>query len=136
MIPKWVEQYVGLEYKDCGRGPEAFDCWGLVRQILKDQFNVDVPAYLYETSQDRKIVGPLIEDESKAYQPVEAGKEQLGDLVVLKLGNLPFHIGMVVGKGLLVHAMPETNSHLARYRDNPWKSRIRGFYRHIGMPCQ
>lgn len=135
MIPRWVEQYIGIEYEDCGRGPK-FDCWGLVRQILKDQFSVEVPAYVYETSEDRKIVGPLIEDESKFYICIEPGKERLGDLVVMKLGTLPFHIGMVVDKGVLVHAMPKTDSHLAKYRSEPWKARIRGFYRHVEMSCQ
>jgi hypothetical protein len=30
----WVEQYLTLEYEDGARGPERYDCWGLVRHVL------------------------------------------------------------------------------------------------------
>lgn len=32
MTAPWVEQYLGLAYEDGARGPDRFDCWGLVRE--------------------------------------------------------------------------------------------------------
>jgi cell wall-associated NlpC family hydrolase len=135
MIPQWVEQYIGLEYEDRGRGPDKFDCWGLVRKILKEQYDVEVPSYTYSNSEARKEVGPLIENESKSWVEIQPGQERLGDVIVLKLSDLPFHIGVVVDRNEFVHALNGTSSHIAKYSREPWKGRIRGFYRHVRMPC-
>lgn len=135
MIPQWVEQYLGLDYADRGRGPQ-YDCWGLVRKILNDQFNMEVPSYDYSDSEARKEIGPLVDQESQSWEEIPAGKERLGDVVVLCLNNLPFHIGLVVGDNKFIHALNGTNSHLVKYRLEPWKKRIRGFYRHRMMPCR
>ena len=36
---------VGKPYKIGGRGPNAFDCWGLVRYVYKELLNIELPVY-------------------------------------------------------------------------------------------
>jgi len=40
----WINGYMSAVYEDGGRGPNAFDCWGLVRDVLHKYF--DVPELL------------------------------------------------------------------------------------------
>ena len=39
----WAAQYVGKKHEIGGRGPDVFDCWGLLWWIYKHQFHIDVP---------------------------------------------------------------------------------------------
>lgn len=38
-----VDQYLGIPYKPLGTTYKGCDCWGLVRLILKEQFNIELP---------------------------------------------------------------------------------------------
>ena len=39
-----LSRYVGLPYAPGGRGPEAFDCWGLARLVYADLLGLALPA--------------------------------------------------------------------------------------------
>ena len=42
----WINNYVGLPWVAYARGPEAFDCWGLVLDVLSKHFDIELPQYL------------------------------------------------------------------------------------------
>lgn len=37
-------KYIGLPWVAGAQGPDEFDCWGMVRWILKHEYGIDVPA--------------------------------------------------------------------------------------------
>ena len=41
----WWARYIGLPFQDGGRGPHAFDCWGLVRDVYARELAVALPSY-------------------------------------------------------------------------------------------
>lgn len=41
----WAVKYIGLPHKEGGRGPEGWDCWGLMRLIYGREFKIDLPSY-------------------------------------------------------------------------------------------
>lgn len=38
-LMEWVNNYLFTRYENHGRGPDVFDCWGLVRDVLHKHFS-------------------------------------------------------------------------------------------------
>jgi cell wall-associated NlpC family hydrolase len=79
---------VGKTYKNGGRGPNAFDCSGLVYYVYK-RVGVVLPA----TAEEQGRVG------------IEISRESIlpGDLVVFRIKR-DFHVGIVLNEREFVHA--------------------------------
>ena len=41
----WVTDYLGKPWEPGARGPDAFDCWGLLRDVYERQFGLSLPFY-------------------------------------------------------------------------------------------
>lgn len=41
----WATPYIGRRFAYGGRGPDVYDCWGLVMAVYKDQFGIDLPDF-------------------------------------------------------------------------------------------
>ena len=41
----WWAHYIGRPFEDGARGPEAYDCWGLVRAVYAEQLGIELPSY-------------------------------------------------------------------------------------------
>ena len=50
----WINHYMSCPYQPYGRGPSAFDCWGLVRDVLQRQFGVPELAAFGQVDPDDK----------------------------------------------------------------------------------
>jgi cell wall-associated NlpC family hydrolase len=104
-VPHWSCGYVGLPYRPRAEGPDAYDCWGLVRAVLRDVFGVVVPIIQppgYTISQfARQFAG---HPERARWRTVEAPAD--GDIVLLSHGRQPHHCGVwaAVDGGLVLHA--------------------------------
>ena len=48
----WVNNYIGLPWVAYARGPDTFDCWGLVLDVLNKHFQIDLPQYLTVKTDD------------------------------------------------------------------------------------
>ncbi len=133
-IPYWAGHYIGLPFCEHGRDSFGLDCWGLARMVLSEQFGVSVPSYTqnYSNTHDQTQLGPLISRESKKWQQVEMGKEQCGDVIVLRMRGQPMHVGLVLGDGSMLHIERHINSAMERYSSARWKNRIVAFFRYKG----
>ena len=64
-------KYIGLPWVAGAQGPDKFDCWGMVRWILKHEYGIDA---------------------FRAFNEVE--KQQDGDVVLLRQSKHPVHAGL------------------------------------------
>lgn len=129
MIADWVYDYIGLQYKDQGRDRTGLDCWGLVRLVLFEQFDIDLPSYT-EEYEDPKTMEKAIEEHTKdlPFEKVETG--ELGDVVVLRQFGNNSHVGLFVGDNKIMHVQKGIGSVLADVNDARWRRRIIGIYRY------
>ena len=130
MIPTWADQYVGAEYENHGRGPK-FDCWGLARAVMREQFQIDLETLCddYDDAQNGEAVHALIQREKNRWVEVE-DIEQEGDLLLFRVKQFEWHVGVVLAPGVMLHIMKGCNAVIERFRGLKWSSRLAGIYRH------
>jgi len=130
--PAWVTPWVGRPFEERGRGPEAFDCWGLVRAVLQERLGASLPALddRYSQASDREDLAALVVAERGPWRPVEEAALQEGDCVLFRVQGYPSHVGVVVALGWMLHSRPATGSVLERWDGPRWRPRLCGFFRH------
>ncbi|WP_291299285.1 NlpC/P60 family protein [Elioraea sp.] len=132
MVPAWAAEYVGLPFAECGRDRSGCDCWGLVRLVLAEVFDAEVPSYLggYAHTADRQAVAATVARALPDWTPVLGVPERAGDVALFRLMGQPTHVGLVVAPGWMLHVERGTNSALDRLDGMRWASRRIGLYRH------
>ncbi len=127
----WWEQYEKIEFKEKGRDHAGCDCWGLVKLIYKEQLGIELPGYeeIYETTNDREILAATIRDESnnKWLNP-DTPKEF--DVIILKMGGMPMHVGIVTKKNKMIHCGKGFNTVHETFKNIRWKHKVIGFARY------
>lgn len=121
--------YIGLPFADHGRGVDGFDCYGLVRHVLKQEFNITLPDYggRYTEASDRHSVADaikagLIEGWHRVEQAVVPA------LVIFRIAGKPWHVGIVVDRYRFLHIPPGETSCIERLASPMWEKRVEGFY--------
>lgn len=104
-IPSWVRQYIGIPFLACGRKKEeGLDCWGLVRTVYDEQFDIHLPefsSHYSDTKKDYKEITKSLEHNSNyLFQRVDETEAEAdkGLAVLLNFGGLPLHVSFYVGK--------------------------------------
>lgn len=116
-MPADYRQYVGLAYEP------PHGCLRLVEQVVREQYGRDfrdVDSDV-EPNDDRALYRLL-----KAHcDPVEHERE--GDLIVIR--STPWHIGLVIGDGQMLHSYSGGAACVEPYRGPMHRNRISGFWR-------
>lgn len=136
-----LARWIGLPYRDKGRGPDAFDCYGLSRAILAEQGCL-LPDYAdaYSTADDHASVSAAVRAGlAERWLPVD--RPRAFDLIILNIAARPWHCGVMLSFDRFIHVMPpnphtqvETYSCIERVDSPRWQRRIAGYYRHESQP--
>jgi cell wall-associated NlpC family hydrolase len=129
--PQWCSKYVGKPFAEKGRGPDGYDCWGLVRAVLAAEFGVaGLPDYVdsYTRTGDKLSVSSAVRAGlAEGWQRVET--PEAGTLVILRLAGRPWHCAIAVNKDWMLHALMGSDVCLERLDSMVWSDRIEGYYR-------
>lgn len=127
-----IEDLLGKPYKDGGRGPAFFDCWGLAMEVHK-RFNITLPDFEICAS-----MTTLINDEISLQKTLSDNWLQINEplvpcIVVIKTHPVFVqHVGVYVGDGKFIHTSSKTNVCRNKVTDLIWSRRIKGFYKYVG----
>ncbi|UTV30155.1 hypothetical protein [Photobacterium atrarenae] len=116
--PRWqalIDSYLESSFKDGGRGPAFFDCWGMGRDI---QLKTGVPAQFVPSfgavgAQDKRQMTTLYQDVSRSFDVVPPRPLAIACGFV---GQLLWHIGTVVPNGSqleILHTSASFGPHLS-----------------------
>lgn len=137
MRPFRYEDLVGKPYTEGGRGPEGYDCWGIVMECLRRQA-IRVPDPFARQDQLRvkldqraadatdwiaSLFGDWRRTEEQVIGSVLAFRDQDGDAV---------HVGVLVEPKRFVHACKRTGVALVRLERPPWPEHLLGMYTYHG----
>jgi cell wall-associated NlpC family hydrolase len=133
--PTWCASYVGIPYLVHGRDRAGLDCWGLVVLVSHEIFSLKIPdlSHQYADTSKRTIAHVALEEiEAGTWTRIEAPAAAAGDIVLLNIGGLPRHCGILTGATWMLHTLEGAGSVLEHYTREPWKNRIGGFFRYAG----
>lgn len=103
MTEDQVIEYLGLPHKPGAAGPEAFDCWNLLRHLQAKHFDVMMPD---APIGDEAACLELFKEKAESGQWTSVAIPKHGDCALLRGGRWP-HVGVFLdfdGGGVL-HAM-------------------------------
>lgn len=101
----WVMPLLSKKWVANARGPETFDCWGLVCHVYKTQFGVTLPEYLDIQPEERVRVAKAMTTDTGSPPWCHVDKPQHGDLVGLSGNKAIHHVGVFldVDGGAVLH---------------------------------
>lgn len=89
-----IEPYLRSTYQDGGRGPSAFDCYGLVRAVRHELFNLPLlPVYGAISPDDKLSMTRICKSESQA---LKACKPTPAAIATAWRGKVCLHVGVCV----------------------------------------
>ena len=121
-VPAWSD-LIGKPFRFGGRGPEDFDCYGLVVEMNR-RAGIVLPNYV--SPRDDFEIGLLIGEQLHRWEPCKCGP---GASVALRIGRYVSHVGYMVSDFEMLHAWNHTGGVTKEPLDATWERRIAGFYR-------
>lgn len=125
-------KYVGIPFKEHGRTPEGFDCWGLVRYVLEQEYGCLLPSYTDEyTELEKGWLSDLVSSAVRHINPIQVAVPEEGCVVSISYRGFPCHVGLYVGGGFVLHSdiVGKGESKLERVTSPHLAPRIVAYYR-------
>lgn len=90
----WATPLIGKPWRYGAQGPDEFDCWGFVRFVQREYYEVNLPDVLVPDTWP--AVRKLLEhhEEHKRWNKVEAPDD--GDIVMMARNKIPVHVGIAL----------------------------------------
>jgi cell wall-associated NlpC family hydrolase len=128
---KDVSKFIGIPFVNGGRDFNGCDCWGLVKLVYKEMYNIDLPDYKISCFAGREI-NDEIRKAMKVWKNLKEPQEPC--VVIMSISNNPCfinHCGVYIGNGMFLHSILKQNSHLDRLDHPFWRNKIKGFYAYV-----
>lgn len=119
---KSIENWIGTNYKLGGNNKEGVDCSGLVAQVYKEVFNIDLPKSVTE---------------QRKFGIVVTNKLQPGDIIFFKINEKISHVGIYLFNNKFIHAAssgPSIGVTKSSLNENYYKTRYAFAKRIITLP--
>lgn len=133
-LPRWSGNYHHIPYVVHGRDESGVDCWGLVRLVYLEQFNIELPCladrYEHTRFEDAKTLASVVNDVKQEWFEIPYAQREVGDVIVMRYAGEPMHVGIVVSEDTMLHARCNRGVGLTVYDSLENRNRIAGFYRH------
>lgn len=116
---------IGKPFEALGRGPDGYDCWGLVMEVSK-RFGQEVPDYGIDPGDLKAIHSKYYEVELE-YDVVNVPKE--GDIVLYKRMDGGLHFGIMINSSKMIHVSRSLGVHKIDIHNPVMKQLIQRIYR-------
>jgi cell wall-associated NlpC family hydrolase len=113
---------IGKPFEYGGRGPDFFDCYGLVTEFMR-RAGQRVPDYISREAQERIALD--MEAARVSWMACEPGP---GAVALIRVGRHVCHVAIVMPRGKLMHTWARSGGVCIEDLDE-WRHRITGFYR-------
>jgi len=139
-----LRDWIGKPYAANGRGPQQYDCWGLVLAIAKAA-GLDYPEFIIDARDCRAVAGAMQRACADSATWLPLADPEPWCVVLLTTENSHDHVGIAVPSANSVSSVNSVNSRsthflqttirtgsiLSSFHDPRFIHRIKGFYRWI-----
>lgn len=131
-----LNDLIGKQFENHGRGPDAFDCWGLAMEVMR-RGGRQLPDYLVDADATGDINAKYSSLLFSCMSGVGCWHELKGPepMAIVAIKNRPglvTHIGVCLDNGRVIHISRKSNVMIEQLSSIRLKNRIAGFYRYIG----
>lgn len=98
-----LNKFVGKPYRLGGRGPEFYDCWGLVMAVF-EQRGITLPDWRSNSSELSDIVSAVthgIYESADKHYVIEVTYPRDFDIAVVSRAHKAHHVGVFYAQGIL-----------------------------------
>lgn len=122
-----IDKLIGKPFVSGGRGPDNYDCWGLVCEVFQ-VYGIELPDYKINCEAVSQIDSEINIQREKWCRC--EGDLPIPALVVMRFNQAVFcnHTGVYIGNGKFVHTAEKMGVHIDRIDSPAWKRKIEGFY--------
>lgn len=126
--------YIDCGYKVNGRGPDQFDCYGLIVSIYKNLFKITLPDLInvYGCSGDKIVPRLFIEQARDSWERMPTEQAIFGDVLVFNIFGKPRHCGIFIEKNKMMHILDKSFVSYEEFTSIRWKRRFEGVFRYVG----
>jgi hypothetical protein len=125
----WQNKYIGIPFLDKGRDTDGIDCWGLVRLVYKQEYNIDLPNFSTEyEADDTERMRDLFAQYKEGWEQIDAPTE--GCIVLFNILGVESHMGIAISSTHFLHARDKYTSAIESFESVGWRNRITGFYKY------
>lgn len=133
-----LSDIIGKPYKNNGRGPNSFDCFGVVRYIYKNILDIELPEY---TDYDEKwydnsnVLTEQLNRFSRLWFPVKIPEKW--DVLTFSHGapkGITNHCSVYLGDGKMIHCYERSPVVIDRLTRPYWTRNLTGIMRY--KKCQ
>jgi len=131
-----VTDLIGKPFHRRGCGPDHYNCWGLVMEVLK-RFGASAPDYAVDAAATLAINETylsLLDVAVAGSGPwkILDGPEPGAVVAIRNDPRLVDHMGVCLGNGKFIHIMSSIRVSIERLNDPQWRNKIAGYYRYAG----
>ena len=116
---------IGTPFAYGARGPQAFDCYGLVMAMARRN-GQDLPDLGFASHQAQ--IAAMMGGSMPQWIDMAPGP---GAIVLIRIGRFVSHCGYQIDQDRMIHAWAQSNG-VSIVRLDDWRRRIVGFYRYAG----
>jgi cell wall-associated NlpC family hydrolase len=133
-----ISKLIGKPYKNNGRGPDYFDCYGIVKYIYKNFLGIDLPEYTGYSEDWYKNSNVLTEQLnifSSIWYSVDIPKKW--DILTFSHGvsnKITNHCGVYLGEDKMIHCYENSPVVIDRITRPYWNKNMTGIMRY--KECQ
>lgn len=120
------DNLVGIPWCAGGRTRDGADCLGLVQIAYRELLAIELPEHPNAHPADHDAVRREVATAKETWTRIE--DPQPFDVVLLR--ERPWHLGLVVGRSLMLHMPEGLSSKVESFATGRHAARIEGFYRH------
>ena len=127
MLDERIKNLIGMKFEDGGRGPDSYDCWGLVREIYK-RYGIELPDYNI-SCYDNFNVTKEMENNRPFWQKISVDNAPVPCIVAFRVSSpMVNHVGIYLGENKFIHTREKAGAVIEDITSPAWKHRIEGFY--------
>lgn len=138
-VPQWAGVYTGVPYVLGGAELAGADCYGLVRLVYREQYeihlpHIDAPGDRFSAAQTAPVIKHAAA--SRIWQPLQLDVRALktGDVCLFHIGGHLAHCALYLGARRILSAMEGHLSCLEPLDGPKWGRRWGAVYRHHLLP--
>lgn len=123
----WYNDYVGIPFLAKGREKTGLDCWGLVRLVYKEQYNIELPSLSsdYEI-EDSERIAEIAAQYREGWEETSEGVP--GSVILFRVLGHISHVGIYIGDNKFIHCREEQSVVIESLDSFTWSKRAVGFF--------